>query len=134
MQSDEGYVAAAQRRINTAYNALPQIRSPSRDPGDGQPPMPPRRGITAVPAAAARWATGATGGDPLAGGDGGAPGASYDKKEEMWKRRWARAEDIMQRQRVVLRTWRVGSDVMEECTRLVERELRRQASQHRPGG
>lgn len=134
MQSEEGYVAAAQRRINTAYNALPQIRSQSREPGDGLPPMPPRRGITAVPAAAARWATGATGGDPLAGGDGGAPGASYDKKEEMWKRRWARAEDIMQRQRVVLRTWRIGSDVMEECTRLVERELRRQASKHRPGG
>jgi phosphatidate phosphatase APP1 len=124
--SEEGYVAAAQRRLNTAYNALPAIRSQSRDRGDGAPPVPPRRGITAVPAAAARWATGATGGDPMAGGDGGLPGASYDKKEEMWKRRWARAEDIMQRQRIVLRTWRVGTDVMQECIQLVERELQGQ--------
>jgi phosphatidate phosphatase APP1 len=124
--SEEGYVAAAQRRLNTAYNALPAIRSQSRDRGDGAPPVPPRRGITAVPAAAARWATGATGGDPMAGGDGGLPGAAYDKKEEMWKRRWARAEDIMQRQRIVLRTWRVGTDVMQECIQLVERELQGQ--------
>jgi phosphatidate phosphatase APP1 len=125
--SDEGYVAAAQRRLNTAYNALPAIRSQSRERGDGAPQVPPRRGITAVPAAAARWATGATGGDPWAGGDGGAPGASYDKKEEVWKRRWARAEDIMQRNRVVLQTWRVGTDVMETCIGLVERELQRQS-------
>lgn len=125
-QSDEGYVAAAQRRLNTAYNALPAIRSQSRERGDHGPPVPPRRGITGVPAAAARWATGATGGDPWAGGDGGAPGASYDKKEEVWKRRWARAEDIMQRNRVVLRTWRVGSDVMDTCVGLVEKEMQRQ--------
>ncbi|ETN42247.1 uncharacterized protein HMPREF1541_04188 [Cyphellophora europaea CBS 101466] len=128
---EEGYVAAAQRKFNTAYNALPNIRSQSRERGEGAPPVPPRRGITGVPSAAARWATGATGGDPQAGGDGGAPGAPYDKKEEMWKRRWARAEDIMQRQRVVLRTWRVGTDVMEECVRLVEREFREQRSRSR---
>lgn len=125
--SEEGYVAAAQRKLNTAYNALPAIRSQSRERGDGPPPVPQRRGITAVPAAAARWATGATGGDPWAGGDGGAPGSSYDKKEEVWKRRWARAEDIMQRNRVVLRTWRVGTDVMETCLGLVEQELQRQS-------
>lgn len=126
-QSDEGYVAAAQRRLNTAYNALPAIRSQSRERGDGPPQVPSRRGITAMPAAAARWATGATGGDPWAGGDGGAPGASYDKKEEVWKRRWARAEDIMQRNGVVLRTWRVGTDVMDTCIGLVEKEMREQS-------
>lgn len=116
---EEGYVAAAQRKLNTAYNAIPQIRSVPRE---GAPPVPPRRGITSYPAAAARWATGATGGDPHAGGDGGAPGASYDKKEEVWKRRWARADEIMKQRRVMLRTWRVGTDVMEECIRLVEKE------------
>ena len=124
--SEEGYVAAAQRRLNTAYNALPTIRSQSRERAPGGPPVPPRRGITSVPAAAARWATGATGGDPNAGGDGGAPGTSYDKKEAVWKSRWAKAEDIMKRNRVVLRTWRIGTDVMHECVRLVEEEMKSQ--------
>ncbi|KPI38537.1 Phosphatidate phosphatase APP1 [Cyphellophora attinorum] len=130
-RSDEGYVAAAQRRLNNAYNALPQIRSVSPKRSDGGPPVPPRRGLTAAPAAAARWVTGASGGDPQAGGDGGAPGADYNKKEEMWKRRWAHAQEIMGRQRIVLRTWRVGSDVMEECLRLVEREMGEQKADWR---
>jgi phosphatidate phosphatase APP1 len=130
-RSDEGYVAAAQRRLNNAYNALPQIRSVSPKRPDGGPPVPPRRGLTAAPAAAARWVTGASGGDPQAGGDGGAPGADYNKKEEVWKRRWAHAQEIMHRQRIVLRTWRVGSDVMEECIRLVEREMGEQKADWR---
>lgn len=123
---DEGYVAAARRGLNTAYNALPQLRSsPTLRPEDvSASSMPPRRGLTSYPAAAARWATGATGGDPAAGGDGGVPGAPYNKKEEMWKRRWARAEEIMRSQGIVLSSWRVGSDVMGECVRVVERAQR----------
>jgi phosphatidate phosphatase APP1 len=123
---EEGYVAAARRGLTTAYNALPQIRaSPTLRPTDGSaPPVPPRRGLTSYPAAAARWATGATGGDPAAGGDGGLPGTPYNKKEEMWKRRWARAEEIMRSKGIVLRSWRVGSDVMSECVRIVEKAQR----------
>ncbi|KAI1619449.1 cyclin H [Exophiala viscosa] len=118
-RDDAGYVASARRQIATAYNALPTIRSssPSRPAdqtgisGDVRPAPPPmRRGLSSYPAAAARWATGATGGDPAAGGDGGAPGGSYDKKLEIWKKRWARAEEIMNQ--------RVGSDVMDECVQL----------------
>ncbi|KAL6242886.1 hypothetical protein RBB50_009986 [Rhinocladiella similis] len=130
---DEGYIASARRQISSAYNALPPIRStsPSR-PADQtgissdnrpNPPLPPRRGLSSYPAAAARWATGATGGDPAAGGDGGMVGATYDKKLEIWKRRWARAEEIMHQRGVFLRTWRVGSDVMDDCVRLVKKEL-----------
>lgn len=132
---DDGYVASARRQIASAYNALPAIRSSSPTRAADQtgissdrrpnPPLPPRRGISSYPAAAARWATGATGGDPAAGGDAGAPGASYDKKLEIWKRRWARSEEIMRQRGVVLRTWRVGSDVMEECVSLVKEELER---------
>lgn len=132
-RGDEGYVASARRQIASAYNALPTIRStsPSR-PADQTgissdnrpaPPVPLRRGLSSYPAAAARWATGATGGDPAAGGDGGAPGGSYDKKLEIWKRRWAKAEEIMNQRGVVLRSWRVGTDVMDECVQLVQKEL-----------
>ena len=135
---EEGYMASARRGINTAYNALPALRSqspPSADrstsPGSSAPPVPPRRGITAYPAAAARWATGTQGGDPA--GDVGVPGAPYNKKEEMWKRRWARAEEIMRGKGVVLRKWRVGGDVMGECVRLVEK-AQMEISRPRRGG
>lgn len=138
----EGYVSLARRQIASAYNALPAIRStgggasdqtgisssPENRPG---PPVPPRRGISSYPVAAAaaagRWATGATGGDPAAGGDaGGLPGAPYDKKLEIWRRRWQYAEEIMHEKGVVLRSWRVGSDVMDEAVKLAWHELERQ--------
>jgi hypothetical protein len=32
----------------------------------------------------------------------------------------------MRSRKVVLRTWRVGSDVSDECVRLVKREMERQ--------
>jgi len=71
------------------------------------------------------WGTGASSGDPAAGGGGGAaPGTPYSKKEEVWRRRWARAEELMRREEVILRTWRVGGDVMEECVEICERALR----------
>ncbi|KIW63697.1 hypothetical protein PV04_08680 [Phialophora macrospora] len=144
--NEEGYVAAARRQVSSAYNALPTIRSqsPSRtftsssDSGSlssdrPNPPLPVRRNISSYPAAAARWATGADTYSLPGGGTGqlgaasaAADGAPYDKKIEIWRRRWARAEEIMRPRRVVLRTWRVGGDVSDECIRLVRRELERQ--------
>lgn len=122
-KEEEGYVASARRQISTVYNALPPMRStsPSRSSGERSQPPPMHRGITSYPAAAARWATGATGGDPTAGGDGGAPGAPYDKKLETWRRRWARAEEITKNKGILLRTWRIGTDVMDDCVDLVVR-------------
>ena len=87
--------------------------------------------------AAAVAITGANAGDPAAGGSGGAaPGSSYSKKEEVWRRRWARAEELMRREGVVLRTWRVGGDVMGVCVELVERagrEMREKGEEWRGG-
>lgn len=144
--SQEGYVSVARRQIASAYNALPAIRSTGGSGTGGSsdqtgiasspetrpaPPVPARRGISSYPVAAAaaagRWATGATGGDPAAGGDaGGAPGAPYDKKLDLWKRRWQYAEEVMGQRGVVLRSWRVGADVMEEAVNLAWSELERQ--------
>ena len=126
---EAGYLASARHHISNAYAALPPLRSqPSASSLTS--PAESRRGLTSYPAAAARFVTGASGGDPNAGGDGGAPGAPYDKKLEMWKRRWARSEDIMRRGGVVLKMWRSGTDVMGICTRLVEeaqRDMEREA-------
>jgi len=49
-----------------------------------------------------------------------AMGLPVSKKEELWKRRWARAKGIMDERGVVLRTWRVGGDVSAETFRLVD--------------
>jgi phosphatidate phosphatase APP1 len=46
------------------------------------------------------------------------------KKEELWKRRWARAKGIMEEKGVMLRTWRVGKDVEAESIRLIEQAKR----------
>lgn len=66
------------------------------------------------------------GGGFVSGGDGGGgalAGSPYNKKEEVWRRRWARAEEVMRKEGVVLRTWRVGTDVMDECVALCERSV-----------
>ena len=47
------------------------------------------------------------------------PTYTYNKKEETWRYRWARAEEVMSRHNVVLRTWRVGEDAMGECEEIV---------------
>ncbi|KAF2154011.1 hypothetical protein K461DRAFT_292696 [Myriangium duriaei CBS 260.36] len=52
-------------------------------------------------------------------------GQPVNKREELWKRRWLRAKEVMDRDGVMLRTWRVGSDVMDECIEAVHAELER---------
>ncbi|KAH0353289.1 actin patch protein 1, partial [Aureobasidium melanogenum] len=90
-------------------------------------PPPPRRNLSHYPAAAASYATNRLSGawndssfhDPL-DPEGG---PILSKKEELWKRRWAKAKSIMEREGVVLRTWRVGNDVMDVCVETVRQEL-----------
>jgi phosphatidate phosphatase APP1 len=40
----------------------------------------------------------------------GEAGRVVDKREQLWRQRWARAEQVLREQGVVLRSWRVGSD------------------------
>ncbi|KAG9649989.1 hypothetical protein KCV04_g1562, partial [Aureobasidium melanogenum] len=88
---------------------------------------PPRRNLSHYPVAAASYATNRLSGawndssfhDPL-DPEGG---PILSKKEELWKRRWAKAKSIMEREGVVLRTWRVGNDVMDVCVETVRQEL-----------
>ena len=47
-----------------------------------------------------------------------------NKKEEMWQRRWARAEELLRDEGVLLRSWRVGTEVIDEARRLVEKAHR----------
>ncbi len=54
----------------------------------------------------------------------GASTPPVNKKLELWKQRWTRAQELLRREGVVLRSWRVGEDVADGAVRLVERELK----------
>ena len=58
-------------------------------------------------------------------GDPGMPPAPLpNKREELWKRRWERASDILETHGVVLGSWRVGSDAQPVCMWLIEEALK----------
>lgn len=91
------------------------------------PPPPPRRNLTSYPAAAAHYASNRLSSGWNGGNDGssddinGNPTQPINKKVELWKRRWARAKSILDSKGVMLRSWRVGTDVMDDAVRLVEK-------------
>ena len=122
---------------SSVVSASPQGGS-TRDSSPAPPssqPQTPRRGLTAYPAAAAQYASSRIGtawsgsngamtdeGAPAgAGGSGSTPSAN--KKLELWKRRWARARDLLDERGVMLRTWRVGTDVEGDALAIVEAAL-----------
>jgi len=98
------------------------------------PPVPPRRNLSSYPAAAAHYASNRLSGT-WSGYNSDAAGSSEDingnlppnplsKKEELWNRRLARAKETFEKEGVMLRTWRVGTDVMDDAVKLVERAMR----------
>ena len=121
------------------------------------PRAPPRRGLTSYPVAAARYVAGTAAtyvpssitpsalsssgptSNPIGSSAGNADlniaAEGLSKKEDLWRRRWARAEELMRAHGVILRTWRVGGDVMGVAVGVVERgkeELERESG--RRGG
>jgi hypothetical protein len=38
----------------------------------------------------------------------------------LWRQRWAHAEQVLSEQGVVLRSWRVGSDIMDEAVGIIQ--------------
>ncbi|KAL5044139.1 hypothetical protein BDW71DRAFT_186403 [Aspergillus fruticulosus] len=47
-----------------------------------------------------------------------------NKREELWRRRWERASEILADRGVVLGSWRVGKDVQDVCLWLVKEALK----------
>jgi len=145
-QERQGYRSAVKHKVASAYNALPSASaywhgtpssssshpSPTARSGEGArplsttsttikpPPILARRNLTSYPAAAAQYATDRLG---LSGGEE-SPASPLNKKEELWKRRWARAKKVLDEKGVMLRAWRKGDDVMETAVKLVERAQR----------
>jgi phosphatidate phosphatase APP1 len=95
--------SAWQHAPSMPYHSRPQITSAQ----SSQPfsTTAPRQGIN-------RTSTGST--------LGGAAGEPYGtKKEQLWRQRWAHAEQVLKDQGVILRAWRKGSDIMGEAERIV---------------
>ena len=74
-----------------------------------------------------RTSTGSTLGLNGAGQGQTADGQYINKREQLWRQRWARAEQTLSEKGVVLRSWRVGTDAMAEAEKIIkenEREVR----------
>ena len=42
------------------------------------------------------------------------------KREQLWRQRWAKAEQVLGEHNVLLRSWRVGTDAMAEAERIIK--------------
>jgi phosphatidate phosphatase APP1 len=57
------------------------------------------------------------------GMNGGEPYGN--KREQMWRQRWAKAEEIMEERGVLLRSWRVGTDAIGDAERVIAEARRK---------
>lgn len=62
------------------------------------------------------------------------PAPLPNKREELWRRRWDRASETLEKQGVLLSSWRVGSDAQSVCTWLVDDTLKSMPSKGSKGG
>ncbi|KAJ5028622.1 hypothetical protein PSV08DRAFT_219477 [Bipolaris maydis] len=110
--------SAWQHAPSIPYHARPQTTSSQTS----QPfsTAAPRQAIN-------RTSTGST----LAG-PGGDQQQYGTKKEILWRQRWAHAEHVLGEQGVVLRSWRVGSDIMDEAVSIIQDAEKRPSSKGKP--
>lgn len=56
-----------------------------------------------------------------------------NKREELWRRRWERASEILQHKGVVLGSWRVGNDAQDVCIWLVKEAMKEMRNDNAQG-
>ncbi|PVH94344.1 hypothetical protein DM02DRAFT_645976 [Periconia macrospinosa] len=61
-------------------------------------------------------------------------GPVLSKKEQLWRERWARAERVLAEHRVALKSWRVGSDAVEEAEKLIQRHTEEEGNNNGRNG
>ncbi|ODH26752.1 UV damage endonuclease UvdE [Paracoccidioides brasiliensis] len=104
------------------YGNISLSHSPSPSSQSPTPPLPSRKGTDTPPrplSLSYSYTSPST--SPTPGPTAPTAATLRNKREEIWRRRWARAKDILDRQGVVLMSWRVGEDVKDVCMRLIER-------------
>jgi phosphatidate phosphatase APP1 len=135
----EGYFSSARYKVSVAYNALPEVRSylpASRNASrqssndtlrsiENPPTPPPRRNGTGLYPQARLPSYASTDSSDDEGSYRPNPNMPMNKKADLWRRRWKRANDMLDSQGVTLRSWKVGGDVCLEAVQMVEKELTR---------
>lgn len=118
-------------RPMTSAKSFEDLNLPEAAMNKPAPPPPPRRNISSYTLQRRRSSHRRSG---TWSDDGmGSPGEGLSKKEYLWQQRWARAKNILDRNGVTLRSWRVGSDVADICVKLVEMEMRKIEKDQRNG-
>jgi phosphatidate phosphatase APP1 len=118
-------------RRNPAGAAASYVGGKASSAWQHAPSMPHRPQITSTQTSAPfsttaqreklnRTSTGSTLGLNGAGQGYTADGQYVNKREQLWRQRWARAEQVLNEKGVVLRSWRVGSDAMAEAERIIK--------------
>ena len=141
----EGYRSTVRHKVASAYNHLPSAAaiwnhnsSSQSSPIDGkvdstqgewanhphQPAPPPRKTFTSHTSYQLPTPHRTTHLDAPVSANETSPATPTNKKEEIWKRRWARASSALHNEGVYLKSWRVGSDVLEDAVRIVEKAKR----------
>ncbi|KAJ8116055.1 hypothetical protein OPT61_g2435 [Boeremia exigua] len=118
-------------RRNPAGAAASFVGNKASSAWQHAPALPHRPQITSAQTAAPfsttaqrerlnRTGTGSTLGLNGAGQGQTADGQYINKREQLWRQRWARAEQILGEQGVMLRSWRVGTDAMADAERIIK--------------
>jgi phosphatidate phosphatase APP1 len=131
------------RRTNTGSSITSLDQSTSTPQSESTTPVSApaaASGIQSYPAAAAQAAysgfqyasdrlnfsgSSASGQRRSTSDESGVPPAPLpNKREELWRRRWERAAEVLEQHGVVLGSWRVGSDAQPVCAWLVEEAVK----------
>jgi phosphatidate phosphatase APP1 len=137
---NQSYISQARDKVSSAYNALPSASAYLSGDSPSQRPLPPpRRGVTATAASylpstnRLSWHNNNSSSLNIARSthslDSSDDEISPDtppvnKKLDLWRRRWRRAQEILGAQGVELRSWRKGEDVCIDAIKLVEKNMR----------
>lgn len=85
----------------------------------------PQAGLRQSPSNQSLGQTASSGYSSYSASESGMPPAPLpNKREELWRRRWERANGILEDRGVVLGSWRVGSDAQSVCLWLVDEALK----------
>lgn len=106
-------------KANSAWQHAPPIPHPSTRPSA----QAQSYSTTSVQQLPQRTNTSSTlGSNSGANGNGyGNGGEMVNKREQLWWQRWARAEQVLGDKGVVLKSWRIGTDVEAEAEKLIKK-------------
>ncbi|KAF2143205.1 uncharacterized protein K452DRAFT_307376 [Aplosporella prunicola CBS 121167] len=118
---------------NNANSAMQNSRQPysSSSNNNYYEEPPPGLPLTKRTTNSSQISVGSTASYSNGGGGSATGGGSGSKREELWRKRWNRAQSLLAERGVVLRAWRVGADVSDEAARLIEECLERQREERR---